>query len=43
MTTDLDSIKFNIIKEIMEMKKEQNYVPIQKAEFFKLSQEIGIE
>ena len=26
-----------------EMKKEQNYTPIQKDEFFKLTEEIGIE
>ncbi len=82
MTKKLDSIKFSIIKEIMEideesvltkiqedissirsqgslldkvfgptrstitldeMKKEQNYTPIQKEEFFKLTEEIGIE
>lgn len=82
MTKELDSIKFSIIKEIMEideasvltkiqedigslrsqgsllekvfrptrstitldeMKKEQNYIPIQKEEFFKLTEELGIE
>lgn len=82
MIKELDSIKFSIIKEIMEideasvltrikedissirsqsnllekvfrptrskitldeMKKEQNYTPIQKEEFFKLTEEIGIE
>ena len=82
MTKNLDSIKFSIIKEIMEideetvltrikedissirsknsllekvtqptrtsvslddMKKEQNYSPIQKEEFFKLVEEIDIE